>query len=128
MKKLLSILLLIVYVSILFRPIYPYLEYAINKDYIAQVLCINKDEPVLQCDGKCHLKKEIEKANDSNENSDSSVPSRKISIKETLFTHLTVNSSKSTDELTTKNRLRSSSFLNEYEVYIDIEIPPPNFS
>jgi hypothetical protein len=44
------------------RPIAPIIEYAINQDYIAEFLCINKDKPELKCNGKCHLKKEIKKA------------------------------------------------------------------
>lgn len=43
------------------RPVQPYLEYIINQDYIAEFLCINKDKPELQCNGKCHLVKQIEK-------------------------------------------------------------------
>ncbi len=43
------------------RPVQPYLEYALNQDYIAEFLCVNKDKPQLQCNGKCHLAKQIEK-------------------------------------------------------------------
>ncbi len=35
-------------------------DYCINKDFIANVLCINKDKPSLHCEGKCHLKKQLE--------------------------------------------------------------------
>lgn len=50
------------------RPVQPYVEYVLNQDYIAEFLCINKDKPKLQCNGKCHLVKEIkkQKENDSN--------------------------------------------------------------
>ncbi len=43
------------------RPVQPYVEYILNQDYIAEFLCINKDKPKLQCNGKCHLVKEIER-------------------------------------------------------------------
>lgn len=43
------------------RPIQPYVEYIINQDYIAEFLCINKDKPKLECNGKCQLVKELEK-------------------------------------------------------------------
>ena len=43
------------------RPVQPYVEYVLNQDYIAEFLCINKDKPELQCNGKCHLVKELEK-------------------------------------------------------------------
>lgn len=37
------------------------MEYWLNRDYIAQVLCVNKSRPEMQCHGKCHLKKQLEK-------------------------------------------------------------------
>jgi len=33
--------------------------FILNQDYIAKVLCINKDKPELDCKGKCHLKKQL---------------------------------------------------------------------
>lgn len=50
------------------RPIQPYVEYALNQDYIAEFLCINKDKPKLQCNGKCHLAKQLEKQQESQPN------------------------------------------------------------
>ncbi len=35
--------------------------YLANKEYIAKVLCINRDKPELKCDGKCQLKEQLEK-------------------------------------------------------------------
>ena len=46
------------------RPIQPYVEYILNQNYIAEFLCVNKDKPQLQCNGKCFLMKEIEKQKD----------------------------------------------------------------
>lgn len=40
----------------------PVLEYIINYDYITTVLCVNKAKPMLHCNGKCHLMKELAKA------------------------------------------------------------------
>ncbi|WP_255566948.1 hypothetical protein [Flavobacterium litorale] len=37
-------------------------DYIFNYDYIAQELCENKAKPELQCNGKCHLMKELAKA------------------------------------------------------------------
>ena len=38
-----------------------YISYSVNKDFIKEVLCINKDNEKLQCDGKCFLKSSFEK-------------------------------------------------------------------
>jgi hypothetical protein len=42
-------------------------EYQVNKNYIAAFLCENKNKPHLKCEGKCHLAKELKKA-DQQEN------------------------------------------------------------
>lgn len=36
-------------------------SYELNKDYIATTFCENKEKPKLQCDGQCHLKKQLDK-------------------------------------------------------------------
>jgi len=46
------------------KPITPVIVYYIDYDYIVSELCENKAKPVLQCNGKCHLAKELKKAND----------------------------------------------------------------
>lgn len=51
--------------TILLRPVFPVMSYVIDYDYIANVLCINKDKPELECNGKCHLMKELAKASES---------------------------------------------------------------
>jgi len=56
-----AILQLFIMVFYLGRPILPYIEYAVFKDYIAKNLCVNRDKPKSCCQGKCHLKKQIEK-------------------------------------------------------------------
>jgi len=45
----------------MFRPIFPVIEYFVNYDYIVEQLCENRSKPVLACNGKCYLAKEIEK-------------------------------------------------------------------
>ena len=37
-------------------------SYQLNKDFISQVLCINKSAPELQCEGKCFLSKQLAQA------------------------------------------------------------------
>lgn len=51
------------------KPILPVLEYVVFYDYIRNELCVNRDKPELECNGKCHLKKEMANtaANENNE-------------------------------------------------------------
>lgn len=39
--------------------LYIIVSFAINQDYIAKNLCVNKDVPESCCQGKCHLEKEL---------------------------------------------------------------------
>ena len=43
------------------KPIAPFVEYALNQEYIAEFLCINKDKPEMACGGKCHLMEQLKK-------------------------------------------------------------------
>ena len=44
-----------------------YLDYEVRKEYITKVLCINKDKPELQCNGKCVLSQKLEQAKEHEE-------------------------------------------------------------
>ena len=58
MKNTIVILILL----LLLKPVLPVLEYAVNYNYIAKELCVNKALPQMHCNGKCHLMKELAKA------------------------------------------------------------------
>jgi hypothetical protein len=38
------------------------LDYLLNKKYIASVLCENKNKPQMHCNGKCHMRKQLQAA------------------------------------------------------------------
>lgn len=52
-------LFLNLYLLAIFQPLYPILEYVIHYDYIVKELCENRDKPVLGCNGKCYLGKQL---------------------------------------------------------------------
>lgn len=60
-QKVTPFLFVLLYMLAMLKPIAPFVAYAINQDYIVKFLCINKDKPEMQCNGKCHLYKEVEK-------------------------------------------------------------------
>lgn len=39
--------------------------YQLHKDYIARTLCINRDKPAMKCCGKCYLRKQLKKVDDT---------------------------------------------------------------
>ncbi|CAL2087030.1 hypothetical protein [Tenacibaculum sp. 190524A05c] len=67
--KITTYLFVFLYVIAMLRPIAPFVEYAINYDYIAKVLCINKDKPELSCNGKCQLMKKLKQQEEDDFNS-----------------------------------------------------------
>lgn len=65
--RIFAILQLGVMVFYFARPILPYVEYAVFKDYIAKNLCVNRTNPKSCCQGKCHLNKQIEKSSETSD-------------------------------------------------------------
>jgi hypothetical protein len=47
------------------------LDYQVNKNYIAATLCENRNKPACCCHGKCFLKKQLQKDEDSGKKSPS---------------------------------------------------------
>lgn len=41
------------------------LDYQARKAEITRLFCVNKDKPMLHCNGKCHLSKQLRKAADA---------------------------------------------------------------
>ncbi|KAA9345833.1 hypothetical protein [Adhaeribacter soli] len=57
-------------IAILLQPLskmFIVMDYQVNKNYIAQVLCENRSKPKSGCNGKCHLAKELKKADQTEE-------------------------------------------------------------
>ena len=61
MTRILSILLLSIFLFQNFTKVFILANYQLNKEYIAANLCENKNKPQLNCEGHCQLKKQLEK-------------------------------------------------------------------
>lgn len=77
--------IIIIALTLLLKPVLPVLGYALNYDYIINELCENRNNTALNCDGKCHLKKELAKASESGESNSADNRKIKISEQEILF-------------------------------------------
>lgn len=64
-KTSVSCLMLCAYLIALFNPLYAFCAYALNKHYISQSLCENKDTPKSNCEGQCYLAKRIVQTEES---------------------------------------------------------------
>jgi len=62
MNRSFSLFLLVLYVAVLLRPVYPLADYLMHREQIVQQYCENKNKPAMHCNGKCHLMKEMKKA------------------------------------------------------------------
>jgi hypothetical protein len=117
-------MIFIVLIALFLKPILPVVDYVVNYEYISKVLCENKDKPKLQCNGKCHLMKELAKAADT-ENPKSSDKKSFSPIQEVLFfkeikTYNLVSCGCS------KQAKNSSSYLNLYSfLNTNSEFHPP---
>ena len=69
-----GILFYLLYLLAMIRPLVPIIEYHANYDYIANVLCENRDRPYLDCNGKCYLEKQLKKTNHDNHDHKSTIP------------------------------------------------------
>jgi len=67
-------LFLNLYLLAIFQPLYPILEYVIQYDYIVEQLCENRDKPVLACNGKCYLGKQLTLAEKNSQEDPSPLP------------------------------------------------------
>ena len=86
-KSLFSLLLIVIFLLHIFSKELIYLNYYLNKDYIANTLCKNKDKPKMHCEGKCHLNKQLEQ---DEKNKDTPNNSIKKTVEIQLFSeHLT---------------------------------------
>jgi hypothetical protein len=117
-----AILQLFIMVFYLGRPILPYIEYAVFKDYIAKNLCINRDKPKSCCQGKCHLKKQIEKNSETSDTEEKS-SNRKIlsqEVQEFLISPVSIPKAKEISFLC----LTSNEIIITTQVVSSIFVPP----
>lgn len=56
--------------------------YLANYDFVAEELCENKDEPALECNGKCYLAKQIAKTEVEKDSSNEDQPVPPFQVKE----------------------------------------------
>ena len=81
---------LVILVFYIIRPVLPYIEYVVNKDFIAKNLCINRDKPHSCCEGKCYLEKQLKKSSDNNNDPKDKNTNKKVQneeVKEFLSPH-----------------------------------------
>src|SRR4051794_33453797 len=82
MKFILVPILLLVLLTQTFSKWVVVVEYRLNKNFIAQNLCINKARPKLHCNGKCQMMKRLTAEEEQNSSGNNTA---KIRIQELVF-------------------------------------------
>lgn len=67
MRKVYSILLIILCLSAGFQQAIIIVHFKLNKKEITESFCINKDRPELQCQGNCYLKRKLQQTKNTEE-------------------------------------------------------------
>lgn len=80
-----NVILIVASLIMLTKPMWPVVEYVVNYDYIANVLCENKGKPEMQCNGKCHLSKELAKEMGNEDKNPFSGKASKIEIPQIII-------------------------------------------
>ncbi|MRI00583.1 hypothetical protein GH721_08595 [Kriegella sp. EG-1] len=73
MNRIIAIILLISFHAQPAMVISVWVDYCTNNDYIKEVLCINKEKPKLECNGKCYLATMLKKETQKKETKDKAI-------------------------------------------------------
>lgn len=78
--------MLLIFIQISIKPII-YFNWKINQELITQKYCVNKDKPMLHCDGKCYLMKKMNQLDleEKQERQKFPFPTQKLKQVETPF-------------------------------------------
>lgn len=58
--------------------------FQLNRDYIAKVLCINKEEPITMCNGQCFLDKNLD-TGEEGASADARTPDTRLKVEVPVF-------------------------------------------
>ena len=120
MKKAFSIIMTILFLLVSFQQALIIVHFKLNQQAIEREFCVNKAKPELQCHGKCHVKKELEKS----ETSDLELKSiaKKIDIVLTSNIEFTI-------EILKIINIQKGSIYKDFDIlkpYLEVFVPPPN--
>ncbi|WP_179319546.1 hypothetical protein [Winogradskyella helgolandensis] len=119
MQKVFSYIMTIMFLFVVSQQAVVIMHFKLNQKAITEQFCINKNKPELQCNGKCHLSKELQET----ENSDS----EKIMTTKNLDLVFYSNQEFETE---TKKGIKNNVKMiyiefHHSEPYLEILVPPP---
>lgn len=118
MRKVFSITMTLLFLLVSFQQALIIVHFKLNQQNIEQEFCVNKAKPELQCRGKCHLKKELEKS-EKNDLEQSSI-FKKIDMLPNQDFEFPIDILKMIN-----NKVLIYKECNHFEPYLEIFVPPP---
>lgn len=98
-----------------------FIDFKINQDFIAKVLCINRDKPMTTCNGKCYLTDQLRKAEEEEQKQ---APQRTKENVENLYCHQETDIFKTTDFFEKQSLNKYLNNLYSFSFITDIFHPP----
>jgi len=90
------------------------LNYVINQDYIAEFLCINKENTALNCKGKCYLMQQLQKQTDEKKQNLPKIAMEEYPIGFVKFITIAVPLEITQQTTNTENYKNNYSYLHSY--------------
>lgn len=100
-----------------------YFDYLWNQHEITALFCVNKDQPELQCNGKCHLKDMLTQGGSEEKQAPLEFEFEQIVLAQAQRYEQVIAVCSARSELTITPYRR-----NLTEGFLDCEIPPPRYS
>ena len=122
LKQIVCLVLVSVFLLKTFNTSIVLANYHINKDYIAKVLCVNKSKPQMHCNGKCHLKNELNKT-EKKEHSPANPVTEKSQVQ--LFSESNSTFDLLNTVILNPNKLLSNCSFHLSEKHLDSVFHPP---
>ncbi|WP_179336244.1 hypothetical protein [Winogradskyella costae] len=95
------------------------MNFKLNQQAIIAQFCINKSKPKLQCNGKCHLTKELQETEDNHSEKIINTRNFDLAFSSHFIFELKIPKVKKKRELVTYKEFQHT------EPYLEILVPPP---
>lgn len=123
-RKILIHILTLIYLVAINGNLISLAEYYIRYDYIVKNLCVQKDKVINKCKGSCHLKANLDKLDETSNESTKSIEIKNLFM---LDIHFSANSLGMSNFNNLFSYLALKNQMNNYQNYIKPLTPPPKF-
>lgn len=123
-SKLIAFFLILAFSWKLVAMVYIQVDFIVNQQEITEKLCENKAKPKLKCNGKCHLKKQLAKIDNSEKKEDKKQHSNPSFKTEDVF-YSFLDNSISLFKIQTNETEKSFYYINLYHFQINPKLKAP---